>query len=172
MKQSTIGETTINECLTCRGMWFDRGELEAVKDEVLPEMGWVKIAGLKKQFDFKAELDVLFCPRCRNVALIKIQDQQTNTEFCICTQCKGTWLATGQFLSLINLLLDETNEKTVPELAIISLHQAKELLTNADARITEWHGFKSVLALLKHRIFAESPKLKSLLVGIQKSLPL
>jgi Zn-finger nucleic acid-binding protein len=41
MRQSTIDKITINECLRCKGMWFDRGQLDTVKDTVMPEMGWL-----------------------------------------------------------------------------------------------------------------------------------
>jgi Zn-finger nucleic acid-binding protein len=172
LKKFCVGSDHIKECPVCRGLWFERGQLDSVKDEVLPELGWVDIDSLKDQFDFKAWTDVLSCPKCHNISLTKIQDERTNTEFCYCTQCKGTWLATGQFLSLINLLLDEADEKSASELAIVSLQQAKKLLSNPESAISEWHDFKSVLSLLKHRLFIENPKLKNVISGLTKSLPL
>ena len=71
-----------------------------------------------------------------------------------------------------DLLLDEANEKSASDLVIISLQQAKKLLMNPESPISEWHDFKSVLSLLKHRIFIENPKLKNIIVGLEKSLPL
>jgi len=117
-------------------------------------------------------MDPNFCPKCPDIALTTIQDRKSNTEISICTQCKGVWLATGQFLNLINALLEEADQKSAPELVKISLQQAKEMLTRPDAIISEWEDLKSVLVLLEHRIFIEHPKLKSLIVGLQKSLPL
>jgi Zn-finger nucleic acid-binding protein len=172
MKQSTVGEITINECLRCKGMWFDHGQLDAVKDEVLPDMGWLDIDTWKEQAEFKASMGPNFCPKCPDVALTSIQDRKSNTEISICTLCKGTWLSTGQFLKLINALLDEADQKSAPEFVKISLQQAKEMLKNPDSIISEWQDLKTVLKLLKHRIFIEHPKLKSLIVGLQKSLPL
>ena len=172
MKPSTISEITINECLGCRGMWFDQGQLDAVKDEVLPDMRWLDLETWREQAEFEVRRNPNFCPKCRNIALTTIQDRKSNTEISICTQCRGAWLATGQFLSLINALLDEANQKSAPELIKISLQQAKETLTNPDAIISEWQDLKTVLELLKHRIFIEHPKLKSVIVGLQKSLPL
>jgi Zn-finger nucleic acid-binding protein len=172
MKQSTVGEITINECLTCKGIWFDHGKLDAVKDEVLPDMGWLDIDTWKEQAKFEARIDPNFCPKCSNIALTTIQDRESMTEMSICTQCKGAWLGTGQFLNLINALLDEANQKSAPEFVKISLQQAKEMLTSPDTIISEWQDLKTVLELLKHRIFIEHPKLKSLIVGLKKSLPL
>ena len=172
MKQSTVDEININECPHCRGMWFDRGQLDEVKDKVMPDMGWLDIDTWKEQAEFEALRDPKFCPRCRDTALTTIKDQRSMTEINICTQCNGTWLGTGQFLNLINELLDEANQKSAPEFVKISLQQAKEMLTNPDSIISEWQGLKTVLGLLKHRIFIEHPKLKGLIVGLQKSLPL
>jgi Zn-finger nucleic acid-binding protein len=172
MKQSNIAEITINECPGCRGLWFDHGELDALKDEVLPDMGWLDIDTWQEQTEFKARKDPNFCPKCRDVALTTVQDKQSTTEISICTYCKGTWLSAGQFLNLINALLDEANQKSAPEFVKICLQQAKEMLTRPDSIISEWQDLKTVLELLKHRIFIEHPKLKSLIVGLQKSLPL
>jgi len=172
MKQSTIGEITINECCLCRGMWFDHGQLDAVKDEVLPDMGWLDIDTWKEQAEFKVRMDPIFCPKCRNIPLTTIQDRKSMTEISICTQCKGTWVSSGQFLNLINALLDEANQKSAPEFVKIGLQQFKEMLTSSDSIISEWQDVTNVLELLKHRILIEHPKLESLIVGLQKSLPL
>lgn len=172
LNQSKIGEITINECPSCRGMWFDHGQLDAVKDEVLPDIAWLDIDTWKGQAEFEAHRISIFCPKCRNIALITVKDQKSMTEISMCAQCKGTWLATGQFLNLINELLDEAKQKSAPEFVKISLQQAKEMLTRDDSIISEWHDLKTVLELLEHRIFIEHPKLESIIVGLQKSLPL
>jgi len=172
MNQSTIGEITINECPSCRSMWFDHGQLNAVKDEVLPDMGWLDIDTWKEQAEFEAHRIPNFCPKCREVALTTIKNRKSMTEISICTQCNGTWLATGQFLNLINELLDEAKQKSAPEFVKIGLQKAKEMLTSNDSIISEWQDLKTILELIKHRIFIEHPKLKSLIVGLQKSLPL
>jgi Zn-finger nucleic acid-binding protein len=153
-------------------MWFDNGELDAVKDEVLPDMRWLGIDAWKEQAEFKACRDPYFCPKCRDVALTTVQDLHSATKISLCTRCKGTWLSTGQFLNLINALLDEANQKSAPEFVKICLQQAKDMLTRPDSVISEWQDLKTVLELLKHRIFIQHPKLKSLIVGLQKSLPL
>jgi Zn-finger nucleic acid-binding protein len=153
-------------------MWFDHGELDAVKDEVLPDMRWLEIDTWKEQAEFKAPSDQNFCPKCRDASLTTVQDQHSATKISVCTRCNGTWLSTGQFLNLINALLDEANQKSAPEFVKICLQQAKDMLTRPDSVISEWQDLKTVLELLKHRIFIQHPKLKSLIVGLQKSLPL
>jgi hypothetical protein len=38
--------------------------------------------------------------------------------------------------------------------------------------VSEWRDLKAVLRLLSFRFFADNPKLNSILLGIQKSLPI
>jgi Zn-finger nucleic acid-binding protein len=172
MKKITIGEDKISECPSCRGLWFEHGKLDAVKDEVLPNMEWLDIDAWKEQADFKARWEAYSCPRCEEIALTTIEDQKSKTEISTCWQCKGIWLTTGQFLYLVNALLEEVNQKSAPELIKISLQQTKEVLTNPDSTISEWESLKTSLELLKHRIYLDHPRLNSLMAALQKSLPL
>jgi Zn-finger nucleic acid-binding protein len=153
-------------------MWFDKGELDAVKDEVMPEMEWLDLDRWKQQAEFNAVITPNFCPACRDIALTKIQDRHSATEVDLCPRCRGTWLGTGQFLNLVNALLDEADRTPAPDYAKISLQKAKELLSRPESIPSEWQDFRRVLMLLKKRFFVENPTLESILVGLQKSLPL
>ena len=172
MKEKAVGDDRINECPNCRGLWFDRGELEGVKDEVIPEISWLDIDEWKNRAKFKVNTDTLYCPKCQDVALTAVEDQSSMTKLSHCTQCRGVWLGTGQFLGLINALLEEANRKSVPEYAKIGLKQAMDMLMNPDSIVSEWQNFQTIFKLLKHRIFIEHPKLKSIIAGLNKSLPL
>jgi Zn-finger nucleic acid-binding protein len=153
-------------------MWFERGDLDDVKDEVLPEMSWLEINRWLDAAQFEADQSPYACPQCEARYLTTVKDQQSETEVSLCEQCEGRWLATGQFLYLINALIDEANQKSAPEYVKISLQQLKDVVMNPDALGEEWQDLKTVLAMLKHRIFVEHPKLRSVLMGLQKSLPL
>jgi len=171
MIESTISNTTIDECHACKGMWFDRSELDEVKDEVLPDLGWLGIDTWQEQADLLVKGNRQLCPKCRNTILTTVIDQQSETTIDICAQCKGAWLADGQFLNLINAMLDTAVQKSAPEYARISLQKVKDMLTSSDPISSDWEAFKTVLSLLRHRIFIQHPKLKSLVEGLQKSIP-
>jgi Zn-finger nucleic acid-binding protein len=172
MKQRSVSEISFNECPACRGMWFDQGELDEVKDEVMPEMSWLDIDNWLEETDFITRQSAFSCPRCNDTTLATIQEKGSPTTIEICPRCEGTLLAAGQFLNLINSLLDDAHGKTVSEYAQMSLQQAKELFTRGDIKDSDWQGLKLILALLKQRIILKHPKVKSLLFGLQKSLPI
>jgi Zn-finger nucleic acid-binding protein len=153
-------------------MWFDQGKLNEVKDEVLPEMAWLDIDTWIEQAEFDVRTGPRVCPHCKDTFLTVVEDPTAATQLDVCAQCDGAWLPAGQFLNLINSVLDEANKKSVPEYIKLSLQQAGETLTSSKSLATDWQNLKTVLQLLKHRIFIQHPKVKSLIVGLQKSLPL
>jgi hypothetical protein len=53
-----------------------------------------------------------------------------------------------------------------------SLKEASELFTNPGSLISEWKDLKAVLRMMRYRVFVANPKIRNVLEGIQKSLPL
>jgi hypothetical protein len=81
-------------------------------------------------------------------------------------------LNAGDFKKILDALSEEAESKSVSEYIKVSLKEASEIFTNPTGLISEWKDLKAVLRMLRHRVFIENPKLKNILVGIQKSLPL
>ena len=93
-----------------------------------PELERLSIDAWRERAEFKAVSSALYCPKCGDIALTTVADPSSATEICFYAQCKGTWLATGQFLNLINDLLEEAERTPVPELFKNGLLQARGLL--------------------------------------------
>ena len=89
-----------------------------------------------------------------------------------CPACEGVWLDAGDLSKIITALSREADSISAPEYVRESLREASEILTRPKDLVSEWRDLKAVLRLLSYRIFAENPKLKSILQGLQKSLPL
>ena len=41
LESRTLHSVAIEECAQCQGLWFDRGELRKVKDEMEPDAKWL-----------------------------------------------------------------------------------------------------------------------------------
>lgn len=173
MKQIMINDIAFDECMDCRGLWFERNRFEnMIHEEALPEIGWMDIDGWAKNLDFSGQSNPLPCPKCRDTFLATVRDPQSAAEISLCKNCGGTWLGTGQFMNIIIALLDEANRKSAPEYVKELLTQAGDMFANPDSLPKEWRNFKIVFRLLYNRLFIDHPKLKNVVVGIQKSLPL
>lgn len=173
METKSIGDVTIDECRQCRGMWFDAGEIDAVKDQLAPpELHWAEFELWRKQANFEVAKDPLACPRCADAALTTITDKETDTVVRFCPGCKGAWMTTEDFNGIVNGLIAELDSRTAAEYLQESLKQASVLLSTKEDPITDWKDFRAILRLLKYRFFVENPTLDAIMKGFQKSMPL
>lgn len=172
MKHKQIGHTTIDECPQCGGIWFDPGELDEIKDRVDPDLRWIDFRLWREQADFTVQPDPLFCPRCPEVAMTAVNQKNADLIIRFCTRCGGTWLNAGDLAIIIDSLSKQADALTAADYFKESLKQAAELITGEKTLISEWKDLKSVLRLLKYRVFVENPKLTAVMKGLQKTLPL
>ena len=172
MKPLRIADVQIDECPQCRGIWFDKGELKEAKDEVNPDLRFLDFEIWHRKAVFKINEASLECPRCRNMSLRAINFQEPDIDITFCAFCEGVWLNTGDFNKILAALKEEAASKSVTDYVKTSLKEGSEIFTNPKRFISEWRDLKAVLRMLRHRVFTENPKLRSMLEGIQKSLPL
>ena len=78
---------TVEYCLTCKGVWFDRDELEEVMPAVIKELE-IPANALKKV--------KRLCPKCKK-ALYEFDYPQTYVTIDMCKKCRGLWLDAGEF---------------------------------------------------------------------------
>jgi Zn-finger nucleic acid-binding protein len=172
LKTSKIGSVTVDECSRCRGIWFDKNELEDAKDEIDPDLRWMDLHIWDRQPRFNITEQPQHCPRCKKVTMQLIAYQQPDVDVLYCPACEGSWLDSGALQTIIAALSKEADSRTASDYVRESLHEASDLLTHPQNLGSEWRDLKAVLRLLSYRVFVENPKLKSILLGIQKSLPL
>ena len=78
---------TVEYCLKCKGVWFDRDEL----NEVMPEA--IKELVVPRDAQKNAEC---LCPKC-NKALYAFNYPQTYVTINMCKRCGGLWFDRGEF---------------------------------------------------------------------------
>jgi uncharacterized protein len=167
-----IGSVVLDECLQCKGIWFDKDELEKAKDEIDPDLRWMDFDLWNQHTRFIVNAHASECPRCRKSGMRTIAYQEPDMDMTFCPFCEGVWLNAGDFKDIIAALSKEAAQKSVPEYMKASLKEAADIFTNPKGLISEWKDLKAVLRMLRYRVFVENPKMRSILVGIQKSLPL
>lgn len=78
---------SVEYCLKCKGVWFDRYELEEVLPETIKELG---VPG-----DAQKDVECL-CPKCSK-ALYAFDYPQTHVTIDMCKRCGGLWVDRGEF---------------------------------------------------------------------------
>lgn len=172
MQTMRIGEAQIDECPTCRGIWFDKGELEEIKDEADPDLRFLDIGIWSRKALFNIRKETLSCPRCRNLSMRAINFQEPDIDVTFCPACEGVWLNADDFRKILATLSQEASSISVSDYVRTSLKEGAEFFRHPKKLISEWKDLKAVLRMLRYRVFVENPKLRSILAGIQKSLPL
>jgi Zn-finger nucleic acid-binding protein len=165
-------DTTLNECPLCKGIWFEQGELDKIKDDIEPDLRWMEFDLWKWEGDFRVTVDLINCPNCHDINLQALHYDAGEVTIYYCPSCEGIWLQAGDFHKILSALVKESKNRDVADYIKASLREASEMIKNPDDVISEWRDLKSVLRLLKYRFFVENPREKSILVGLQKSLPL
>jgi len=174
MQTMKMGPVAIDECAQCGGIWFDPGELDQVIGSADPDLRWLDIDFWKANTDFTVATDSRACPKCSRYYLTRLEDRATDTSVSLCSNCQGIWLDADQLNAIIQAVTRSANQMDSADYLKESLRQVADLIGAASKKpltISRWRDLRAVLRMLKYRIYSEHPKLVSMLVGAQKSLP-
>jgi Zn-finger nucleic acid-binding protein len=171
METRKLAGTEVDECPRCRGVWFDRGELESAKDQVDPDLQWMDLESWKPEEDFHVETSSLECPRCGH-GMAGIEHRGAKVQIFHCGGCEGVWLDGGTFPRIIQAMEREIQTKPLSDYAKASLLEAKEILTGEEGPVSGWRDLRVLLRLLEYRFLADIPKLHNWLAEFQRANPI
>ena len=86
MKEVKSKKTTLDKCVSCEGLWFDKGEIQAVS-EAAAELLSVPEGAPQSE---------TVCPRCMK-PLRQFKYPDTDVVVDMCDGCAGIWLDKGEF---------------------------------------------------------------------------
>lgn len=170
MKTKKMGSQELDECPSCAAIWFDAGEFDHVKDEMDPNLNWMDFDIWKHEDQFKFQAPAKNCPKC-NINMATILYGNTDVEVNFCEKCRGIWLDKGEFEKIIEALNQELLGKEASDYAKAALEEAREIITGKEGLISEWKDFRTVLRLLKYRLFVEHPDFTAALAKAQAYTP-
>ena len=93
MEAITCDEVEIDRCLNCKGLWFDRGEAEAMSDRWIAEFVDTGDPKVGEKMD---AIDLIDCPRCGKTMrrFFDISESQLQYEEC---DDHGKFFDAGEF---------------------------------------------------------------------------
>jgi Zn-finger nucleic acid-binding protein len=165
-----LGDVEVDECIKCKGVWFDRDELRQAKDQADHDLNWMDFDIWKHQDRFHIAPKETRCPRC-GIPMAGVNYADTGVEFCVCPKCRGAWLDSGGFEKIVACLHEELDTKTSNDYVRESLLEAKEVLEGKEGLASEWKDFANVLRMFEYRFFTEHPRLFDSVRDIQKRMP-
>ena len=161
----------IDECISCKGRWFDRDELRKAKDKQDDDIRWLDFDLFGKDAEeSSARSEGKICPKCSQM----MSSLKYNTSSIIidkCDYCGGVWLDHGEFERIINYLEDTVLATSAKDYAKDTFKQFVEIFTGPKGKITEIKDFLAVLNLLKKRMGVENLKVIEVSQKIYKYTP-
>ena len=171
LETRTVHSVEIEECLQCRGLWFQKGELAEAKDESVTDLNWLDFDLWSDQELFGSNWSSRECPQCRKkMATISYGDTGVNVDYCV--DGHGVWLDRGEFQAIIEALTAEISTKSASDYVTASLEEAIEVVIGDEGFISEWKDFLTVARMLQFRVLVENPKVAELINALQLTAPL
>ena len=113
MEQIDYDGTEIDRCTICNGIWFDAGEIDALKNK---QAAAAVDIGDEKTGKQSNTLDEYQCPRCGGAMIRVVDPKQTHIWYETCSACHGSYLDAGELRDLSNMTVaDFFKSLTTPE---------------------------------------------------------
>ena len=97
MEQIEYEGTEIDRCVICKGIWFDAGEIELMRDKAAAAVIDTGDASVGKQSN---TIDRYQCPRCNGSMVRVVDPEQRHIWYETCNSCNGSYLDAGELLDL------------------------------------------------------------------------
>jgi Zn-finger nucleic acid-binding protein len=110
MEQIDIDGTIIDRCASCKGIWFDEGELESLSNSSAAATIDTGATNVGRQTN---QIDDYRCPRCGGKMAKKVDSQQTHIWYETCIDCNGSFFDAGEFRDLSEITVSDFFKRLV-----------------------------------------------------------
>jgi len=104
MEQIEFDGVEIDRCKYCKGIWFDAGESDLLRNK---EAAAAIDIGDAHSGKLTNKIDRYRCPRCDGGMMRMVDPQQTHIWYEECTSCKGSFFDAGEFTDLSQLTISD-----------------------------------------------------------------
>jgi PAT family beta-lactamase induction signal transducer AmpG len=104
MEQIEFEGTEIDRCKICKGIWFDAGEIELMRDNRAAVTIDTGDASVGKQSN---AIDHYQCPRCSGSMVRVVDPRQRHIWYETCGSCGGSFLDAGELIDLSKITIGD-----------------------------------------------------------------
>ena len=169
LRPKNIGPVEVDECQSCKGVWFDKDELRQAKDSTDADLNWMDFEIWKHEDQFKSRACPRKCPACGE-PMVTLEYGSTAVAIDYCRSCQGTWLDRDEFKKIIDALETEVVAKSLPDYVKEAIREGIEVLTGPESFLSEWKDFSNVLRFMQYRLFVANPALLNTVTAVQKTI--
>jgi Zn-finger nucleic acid-binding protein len=162
---------TVQECVKCKGKWFERDQLRLAKDRQDDALRWLDFDPFGKDAEkLSVAAEGKTCPKCVK-PMAALTYRQSRIVIDKCRICEGVWLDPGELVKIIRYLEKVVLTESAKSYAKDTFKQFIEIFTGKEGIISEVKDFLAVFYLMELRIATEHPSLAAASQSISKSTP-
>lgn len=166
LDEISVNHCKVDRCSVCGGIWFDKDELSAVKDERDKNLSWLDFDLWKDENKLKPSGTFIDCPRDGS-PLFKIKYGPSGVMVDVCLECRGVWLDKDELDKIVEELKEKVNKETIPEYLKDLEEELKDLIFEPGNSKEELRNIAIIMKLIEYRLAAQYPKITE----ITSSLP-
>jgi Zn-finger nucleic acid-binding protein len=171
MVEKKLGSILLEECPSCGGIWFEKGELQFAKDALEPDINWMEVEVLAPTEGDEISKSKKECPK-DGTGMFQVPYGKSGVNVDVCPACEGIWLDNHELEKIISALVKESQTTSSSEYFRETMKEAMELVTGSEGFLSEWKDFSTVFRMLQYRILSEHPRLLETLNAFNRSNPL
>lgn len=156
LEAATLLNTDVDYCSSCSGLWFDKDELNQVKDKRDPEVNWLDIDLWKYEAKFEISKTGRLCPCCR-MPLYEVRYDNSRVRIDLCNLCCGIWLDQGEFKKIIAYLKDKADYEVMYNFSKNLAREFGEIFVGPESMRKEILDFLTLLKLLGYKFSIRHP---------------
>ncbi len=163
LDEIVISRSKVDRCEDCGGIWFDKDELEKVRDERDGNLSWLDFDLWRDEESLEAGGTFIDCPRDGN-PLYQIRYGESSVMADVCPECHGVWLDKDELDKLIEDLKERINTETLPEYLSDLEMEFRNLFfehSKKDAR-----DIAIIAKLISYRLLAQHPKITQIISSL------
>lgn len=161
----TLGDTSLDRCAECGGLWFEQDGLRRVKDSADDMLRWYDIDLWNNQENFSVKSNEKRCPKC-DIPLFEILYGNSDIRIDACKTCEGVWLDTDELARIITFVRGKSADTILHSYLASLFEEGKEVFTGPESLKSEAQDFLLVLKLLQFKLVIGNPGLTAVLMSL------
>jgi Zn-finger nucleic acid-binding protein len=157
----------VDHCPKCLGIWFDRNELQAAKDDEDKKLNWIDIDLWRDKRKFQISRGDKHCPVDR-AGLQEVMYDESKVKVDFCKMCQGIWLDRGEFKQIINYLKNKSDYEILHHYTKNLVSELWEVFSGPKNFRSELVDFMTLLKLFTYKFEAQHSHLNNLIEKLPK----
>lgn len=168
LKEISFYGVRIDYCEHCKGIWFEKEELDRAKDLKQETINWLDVDLWDKTEKFKMSKKGRQCPECK-LPLYEVNYDDSGIKVDVCSICEGVWLDKGEFNKVMDYLKDKAGDEIINNYGNLLLEETREVFIGPEPLKEELKDLFVLLGLFKYRFVGKHPFLADLISKLPKA---